>query len=153
MPRFNRRRHKIHTFFSVVAHIRSKFWGLKMTNLFNRKIPEAVIDRALTIFIASAVIVFISVFLLQLTENISIAHFAINKKTEFMDTIFEAISAFGTVGLSTGTTPFLSFWGKFIIICLMFIGRVGPLTLGIALQLKQRQKIIYEFPNEEIMIS
>ncbi|MFH2137858.1 MAG: TrkH family potassium uptake protein [Candidatus Omnitrophota bacterium] len=144
---------KIHTFFSLVSLIRNKFLGLDMASLFKRKIPNAVIDRALTILIASLFIIFIFVFLLQVAENISVPHFSVEKKEGFLDTLFETVSAFGTVGLSTGTTAYLSFWGKAIIIFLMFAGRIGPLTLGLALQMRQRRKIIYEFPQEEIILN
>ncbi|MFH1092997.1 MAG: TrkH family potassium uptake protein [Candidatus Omnitrophota bacterium] len=144
---------KIHTFFSVIALMRNKLRGLTMTSLFNRKIPDAVVGRALTIFLAAIFIIFIAVFLLQLTENVTIPHLEVNQKEAFLDTLFEVISAFGTVGLSTGTTLYLSSWGKGIIILLMFVGRIGLLTLGIALQMRQKRKLIYEFPVEEIIVS
>jgi trk system potassium uptake protein TrkH len=144
---------KIHTFLSVIALIRNKLKGLDMASLFGRRIPNATVDRALTIFISSLLIIFFAVFLLQLIENPLIPHLEINLKEGFLDTLFEAVSAFGTVGLSTGTTSYLSFGGKAIIIFLMFIGRIGPLTLGIALQSRKRSKIVYEFPDEEIILS
>ena len=65
--------------------------------------------------------------------------------------IFEVVSAFGTVGLSMGITPELSSPGKFILIMAMFIGRIGSLTLGLAIT----RKVIYtkyRYPNERLMI-
>ena len=59
---------------------------------------------------------------------------------DFIDLLFEIVSAFGTVGLSTGLTPDLSRWGHLILIFAMFIGRVGPLALGLAMtQRTQRE--------------
>jgi trk system potassium uptake protein TrkH len=66
-------------------------------------------------------------------------------------TMFEAVSAFGTVGLSMGITPILSSLSKFLIVLLMYIGRVGPLTVLFALS--QRKKAIgYSLPEEKIAI-
>jgi len=65
--------------------------------------------------------------------------------------LFEATSAFGTVGLSTGVTQSLSILGKFIIIVTMFIGRIGPLTMALAVALQQ-EKIAFSYPEEKIMI-
>jgi len=144
---------KMHVFFTLIALLRNKLKGLEMASLFKRKIPPAAVDRAVTILISSFLVVFIAVFLLQLTENILIAHAEIPQAEEFLDTIFESISAFGTVGLSTGTTAHLSFGGKAIIIFLMFVGRIGALTLGIALEMRQKDKITYEYPTEEIIVS
>jgi len=144
---------KIHTFLSVAALVRNKLKGLEMASLFKRKIPEAIVDRALTIFISSCLLILIAVFLLQMAENLSISHTKVNPQEDFLDTLFEAVSAFGTAGLSTGITTYLSSWGKMIIVFLMLIGRIGPLTLGIALQTRQSRKIVYGFPNEEIIVS
>lgn len=144
---------KIHTLFSVAALVRNKMRGLGMSSLFKRKISPAIVDRAITIFISAFLIVLVAVFLLQITENNSISHLKVNPKEGFLDTLFEAVSAFGTVGLSTGITSSLSTGGKVIIIFLMFAGRIGPLTLGIALQMRQKRNIVYEFPNEEIVVS
>ncbi|MBN1869367.1 MAG: hypothetical protein JW847_02165 [Candidatus Omnitrophica bacterium] len=144
---------KIHTFLSVFALIRNKMKGLEMASLFGRKIPNDTVDRALTIFISSLLIIFVAVFLLQLIENKLVPHLQVKLREGFLDFLFESVSAFGTVGLSTGATSYLSFWGKAITIFLMLIGRIGPLTLGIALQTRQKSKIVYEFPNEEIIVS
>ncbi len=63
---------------------------------------------------------------------------------------FETVSAFGTVGLSMGATPLLSYAGKLVIIILMFVGRVGPLTLVLSMQLQHTQKIT--FPHADVMV-
>jgi trk system potassium uptake protein TrkH len=65
--------------------------------------------------------------------------------------MFEAVSAFGTVGLSTGITPGLPFIGKFFIVLTMFIGRVGPLSLAISLNPRAAKKP-YSYPEGKINV-
>jgi trk system potassium uptake protein TrkH len=144
---------KIHTFFTVIALIKDKLRGLSMASLFKRKLPEDVVDRALMLFISSALIVFAAMFAMQIAENVTVSHLYVLERQRFLDILFEVVSAFGTVGLSTGTTALLSCPGKVILILLMLIGRVGPLTLGVALQLRAKKTIVYEYPQEEIAIS
>ena len=69
---------------------------------------------------------------------------------DFLNILFEATSAMGTVGLSTGITPFLSAFGKLCLSVLMLIGRVGPLT--VALALREVKKINVEYPTTEISV-
>jgi trk system potassium uptake protein TrkH len=61
--------------------------------------------------------------------------------------VFEAVSAFGTVGLSTGVTGDLPPAAEIVLVLLMFLGRIGPLTLGSAIALRDR-RILYELPKE-----
>ena len=68
-----------------------------------------------------------------------------------MDKAFEVVSALGTVGLSTGITPYLSAGGKVVIILLMFIGRLGPISAFIALSRSERKQTI-EYAQEEPLI-
>jgi trk system potassium uptake protein len=70
---------------------------------------------------------------------------------QFLEILFESVSAFCTVGLSTGLTPTLSVAGKWVIIALMFIGRLGPFVLIAALQSVQETPY-YRLPEESIMI-
>jgi Trk-type K+ transport system membrane component len=65
--------------------------------------------------------------------------------------LFETTSAFGTVGLSTGITPHLGRAGDLVLITLMFVGRIGPLTLASALALRERDRR-YEFPEERTIV-
>ena len=68
----------------------------------------------------------------------------------FLEYLFEVTSAFGTVGLSLGTTSTLSSAGRFIIVLVMFLGRLGPLTVAMAVA---RQKtVIYHYPEEDVLI-
>jgi trk system potassium uptake protein TrkH len=69
----------------------------------------------------------------------------------FLRVFFEVTSAFGTVGLSTGITPILSSFGKLLIMLTMFLGRIGPLTLAMAVAMKE-DKIFYKYPEEKVMV-
>lgn len=98
---------------SVIAIIK----GSRDLTAFNRKFPDSVMLKVLALIALSLFFIFAIVILLMMIEPFS-----------FEKILFEAFSAFGTVGLSMGITPFLSQVGKLLIILLMFIGRVGPLT-------------------------
>lgn len=65
--------------------------------------------------------------------------------------LFEAISAFGTIGMSTGITPELPPFAQVVLIGLMFLGRLGPITLGAALALRNRPRR-FEVPQERVLI-
>ena len=70
---------------------------------------------------------------------------------EFLDLFFESVSAFGTVGLSTGITPLISQWGHLILVIAMFVGRLGPFTIGVAMA--QGSSIDnYRFVRERVTI-
>ena len=76
---------------------------------------------------------------------------AVESQFDFIDLLFEIVSAFGTVGLSTGLTSELSRWGQLILIFAMFIGRVGPLALGLAMtQRSQREN--YRYTQDRVTI-
>ena len=93
------------------------------------------------IILISLFAVFISTLILSVTENF-----------KFIQILFESVSAFGTVGLSTGITPNLSFVGKIVIILLMIIGKVGPLTLLAATSQKAERNNV-EYPETNINIT
>ncbi len=114
---------KVTTFAVIVKSALATIKGEKHVVFFKRTIPFSTIDRAYSIALFSVTIIFVSAFLLSITEP----------NTRFLKLLFEEFSAFGTVGLSTGITPFLSSAGKAIIITSMFVGRIGSLTLAMAL--------------------
>ncbi len=87
---------------------------------FKRKIPDDVIRKAFIITFLSGMVVCVGTFVMCLLEP----------EFSFLQLLFEVTSAFGTVGLSTGITPDLGIPGKALIIMIMFIGRLGPLTIA-----------------------
>lgn len=141
---------KVHTFFTVLAMLRAQLMSLRAPSLFSRKIPEVVLGKAITIFVSSFVAVNAGVFLLLLTEGLSRPHREMS--SEFLDIFFEAVSAMGTVGLSTGITPQLSSGGKIVLCVLMFIGRVGPLTAGLTVWEGFKKARRFEFVEENMML-
>jgi trk system potassium uptake protein TrkH len=76
----------------------------------------------------------------------------VTENKEFLDLLFETVSAFGTVGLSTGVTSSLSIIGKVLIIITMFAGRVGPLTLALAIGRRQTQNNNIRYPKEDVLV-
>ena len=116
--------------------------GNEHTTIFKRRIPFQIITRALTIIMISVVVVFTVVGILSLSE-----HFT------FMEILFETVSAFATVGTTLGITPLLSITGKITIIIVMFIGRLGPITMGMALMVRQgKNKGNIQYPEEKVMV-
>jgi trk system potassium uptake protein TrkH len=94
-------------------------------------------------------IVFIASFLLDFTEGGDQPHGLV--RGQFLGILFETVSAFSTVGLSTGITPNLTAAGKWILIILMLVGRLGPLVLISAVQAFQKETC-YTLPEENPMI-
>ncbi|QWX82558.1 potassium transporter TrkH [Cellulophaga sp. HaHaR_3_176] len=122
---------KVTTLTAVLAVIKSRLLGQKKVTFMKRKIPIDRLYVATSTFILYTCLLFLFSFLLTFTE-----------KDSFENILFEAASALGTVGLSTGLTSNLTLTGKILIIILMFIGRVGVLTFGFALLSKKDHKEI-----------
>lgn len=108
----------------------AKIRGQKRTGFAHRTIPEASIQQAIGLFVIFFVVATGSIFVLTATEA-PFAHPTDN--AQFLPLFFESVSALNTVGLSMGMTPELSQVGRIVSILLMFIGRVGPLTVAAAL--------------------
>jgi trk system potassium uptake protein TrkH len=131
---------KVNNFSMLTATIWSTMRGREHPGAFGREFNVQQIHRALTVVLLSLGFVSVMVLLLTVTE-----------KFRFIDLLYETVSAFGTVGLSTGITPSLSIAGRLIIVLTMFVGRLGPLTLMLALM--QRQQISkYRYPQEIVRI-
>ncbi len=117
----------------VFVAVLAMFRGQKDVNIFKRKVSETIIKKVMALVAASLALVTLMIFLLLLIEPFTLEKI-----------IFEAVSAFGTVGLSMGITPDLSGPGQIIIVLLMYLGRVGPLTLMFAIsQTKDRSHFTY----------
>ncbi|QGX63073.1 TrkH family potassium uptake protein [Alteromonas mediterranea] len=107
--------------------------------IFGCALSSETRGKALALTLISTVIAWLSIFILSMTENAA-----------FIDIIFEAISALGTVGLSRGLTGELSDAGGLVIIFLMFIGRLGPLTIAYFLASPRQKRIKY--PNSTLPV-
>jgi trk system potassium uptake protein TrkH len=113
---------KVNTFAVLVIAIFSTVKGEPSATAFGRRIKHAIVYRALAVLILAIGFVFLTGLGLTLTTDAT-----------FVQTLFEAVSAFGTVGASTGITPELSDPARIITSFAMFVGRLGPLTLVLAL--------------------
>ncbi len=133
---------KTSTFAILVQSVRSTLRGRSSVEFFDRKIPNSIVVSSTAIIIISLMIV--SFFLLIMMK--------VEPEHSFITLFFEVISAFATTGLSLGVTPYLSVIGKFVIIALMFIGRVGPLTLALAIGQKSTIEGSLEYPESRVMI-
>lgn len=109
---------KTTTFFALMQQVRAVFTKKKPGG-FHRTLPGEAIDKAGVIALLSVVVVCVGTFLLCVLEP----------ELDFVRLLFEEVSAFGTVGLSTGITPDLSVASKLVLIFTMYIGRLGAFTL------------------------
>ncbi|MDP6715344.1 MAG: potassium transporter TrkG [SAR202 cluster bacterium] len=132
---------KINTLAVVIVAISSTIQGRAHASAYGREIPDEQVRRALTVGSISLGMLFLVVLLLTLS----------NTTFDFLSLIFESVSAFSTVGLSTGITPDLSQWGHIVLVVAMFVGRIGPFTLVIALAQKAEGGR-YRFAEEHVTI-
>ncbi|GAA3736347.1 potassium transporter TrkG [Leifsonia bigeumensis] len=123
-------------FFILVAEIR----GEAVVNIFGKRLSRAVHRQAISVvLLATALVMAATVVLMLLTDF------------ELGPVLFETVSAFGTVGLSTGITAQLPVAGQLVLILLMIVGRLGPITFASALALRERT-LAYELPKERPII-
>ena len=123
----------------LVCAVISVVRGRTDAEAFGRRFGPGVVYRAAAIATISALFVFLGALALAMTQD-----------APFEDILFEAVSAFGTVGLSTGMTPDLDRVGKLVVIGLMFVGRTGPLTM--ALLFRSREPAPVRYPEEEVLV-
>jgi trk system potassium uptake protein TrkH len=132
-----------------LALFRARITGTDHVHAFKRSISENTISRAFSVFILSIAIVMLGTAGLLISEVGSTPF----KESPYhlIELAFETTSAFGTVGLSTGITAELSSWGKLILIAMMYIGRLGPLVLAVAIQPKKSRGQFF-YAEEQMMI-
>lgn len=109
------------TFAIGILEVYNIYHGRKEVTAFSRRIPKRLIVRSFAIISMALTIVIVSIFTLSISEQ-----------APFIDICFEVVSAGATVGLTASLTPHLSVIGKIIIIILMYIGRIGPITMMIS---------------------
>jgi trk system potassium uptake protein TrkH len=131
---------KTTTFTILIGAVISMIRGKKDIVLFRFRLGQDRIIKAITLTILALFLVIFVAMLLSTTEDHS-----------FLMILFEVTSAFGTVGLTMGLTLQLTAFGKVMIILMMFIGRLGPLTLAYALRPKN-DKELYRYPEGKITI-
>ena len=115
--------------------------GREDTEILGRRFSKELVYKAFAIIIIAIGIIITVTMVLSITES--------NEK--FIDLLYEATSAFGTAGITTGVTQRLSTIGKIIIMLTMYCGRVGPLTVALALSNKKKKRG-YKYPEGKILI-
>jgi trk system potassium uptake protein TrkH len=118
---------KVNSVGVIIVAVMSVARGSPSATAFGRRIPHEVVYRALAVAALGAVIVFGGTLAVEVTTD-----------REFISVLFEAVSAFGTVGLSMGVTPGLPDPALIVLTAVMFAGRLGPLTLVLALAARAR---------------
>jgi len=123
----------------------------RRVNIYHKSIPDETVTRSVSLMLMSIGIILAVLFMLLLGDCVSGRSVPSCRQGGFLAYLFEAVSAFGTVGLSMGLTPGLSSWGKAWIILMMLVGRVGVLTFSYIIAGTSVSKGI-EYSEENIMI-
>ncbi|MBR4087249.1 MAG: potassium transporter KtrB [Clostridia bacterium] len=129
---------------TIAVLLASAFSTVKNKNetvLFHRCISREMIGKALAVVTMSALIAISSTLLLSATID-----------APALDIAYETISATATVGLTRGITPLLNLWGKLIIIATMYLGRIGPISLAIAFNIRTKSPNLIKNPTEQISV-
>lgn len=133
---------KTTTVLVVLLFIRSEIYEKKSINFRHHTIPYEMARKSLMIFIIFTVLTLSSVFLLSITDP----------QAPLLYTLFETISAMCTVGVTANLTPTLSMLGQIIIMTLMFIGRIGPLTVLLSFSNRKKQESKIEYAKASLLI-
>jgi trk system potassium uptake protein len=124
----------------LVLSVRTIIRGREEIEVFGRSISKENLYRALAVSMASFGIVFVAFTWLLASQAV-----------DYVSLLFESVSAFGTVGLSMGVTAQLTAFGKVLIIALMFAGRVGPLSLALAVG-EEMERLVYRYPTTKLLV-
>lgn len=136
------------TFTILMALFKTRFQNQVNVNLFNRRIPPETVSKAISIVFFSLVSVIFFTVLLLMTEIAWVPFH--ESKISLLEILFEVTSAFATVGLSIDMTPKLSYVGRIVITLIMFMGRLGPLT--IAMTVGRKKKTLYKYAQEKVLV-
>ncbi|NLE65548.1 MAG: hypothetical protein GX606_06505 [Elusimicrobia bacterium] len=127
-----------------IGHLR----GQERPQVFFRSINKGSIDKAVSLVLLAGTLLLFMTLILLILERADPA--VLSSRRSFLEVAFEAASAFGTAGLSTGLTPSLSDAGRLLLTFLMAVGKLGPLTLALAFSYRRARK--YHYSEENIMI-
>ncbi|MDR3240996.1 MAG: Trk family potassium uptake protein [Lactobacillaceae bacterium] len=129
----------------LIAQVWASLRGQESVRFGDRQFSKRTVNKALMLAIVSIIFIFGAAFTLSLTEKLPTG-------TGLEYFVFEVVSAFSTAGLSLGLTPYLTVFGKIIIMIVMFIGRVGLYTVMFSVLDVQAQATHFEYPEEEVII-
>lgn len=128
------------TFATLIGAVWAMLRGRRDVVFFKQRIDQNKVYKSLTITIIAVFMIVGTTMLLSITE-----------KADFLTVLFEATSAYGTVGLSMGLTPDLTVFGKILISIVMFIGRLGPLTIAYAISSNIKEER-YRYAEGQIIV-
>jgi trk system potassium uptake protein TrkH len=114
--------------------------GREEVDAFGRSVPRGLVQKAFALLSLSALLVLAATLAIMISDGLPL-----------LPALFEITSAFGTVGLSLNVTTGLSTFAKLLVAVVMFLGRVGPITLVLALSARQKPRD-YSYPQEDIAI-
>ncbi|THB68534.1 MAG: potassium transporter TrkH [Desulfovibrio sp.] len=140
---------KTTTLRAVWAFITAQVKGREQVVIGNRALDKESLNRAITLAIFAAFVILTAILALSVTEGHGVPH--MEERGRFLDIVFEVVSAFGTVGLTTGLTNELTAPGKAIVMALMFVGRLGPIMVVTFIRGWQ-QRLRYDWPEDSLMI-
>ena len=129
----------------LVVTLISIIRGREDVEIFKKRISKETVYKAFAIFFLSLTLVITVILLLAATQS---------PKTPFMWIVYEAVSAYATVGLDLGLSPHLNIAGKLIIAFTMYLGRVSPMTVLLALtsRMQKNKKVSIKYPEDKILI-
>jgi trk system potassium uptake protein TrkH len=133
----------------MAALVVNRLKGNNEVNVSGRTIPEQTMHRVVSVIVIGVLLVALSTLLLLMTQAQEYIH--PRDRGLFIEYLFESVSALGTVGLSMGVTSGLNLQGKLIIIVMMFVGRVGLVTLAYSV-LKPRRRVQLRYSTEDVML-
>lgn len=131
---------KVTTFAILVGAVIAMLRGKEDIVLFKRRLARDRVNKAITFTLFSFFFIILGAMILSVTESY-----------DFLGILFEATSAYATAGLSTGLTPQLTGFGKALLMAMMFVGRLGPVTLAFALTPKHEKELV-RYPEGKITI-
>ncbi|ANC31490.1 Ktr system potassium uptake protein B [Isoptericola dokdonensis DS-3] len=134
---------KVGTFALLAFIIWSELRGDTEVTVFDRRVMPSTLRQALVVALSSVALVITAT--LFITVTVPPERFALDR------VLFEVVSAFSTTGLSTGITADLDQWHQVVLVVLMFLGRLGPITLGTGLALRERAKV-YRYPEGSALV-
>ena len=129
------------TFAALIISAHATLKNRNSASVFGRALPPSAIEKAVAVTATSFATVLVSSLLLSAVVS-----------APALDVIFESVSAAATVGLTRNLTPDLNLWGKIIIILTMYLGRVGPISLAVAFNVRKENKNLIKNPTETISI-
>ena len=134
---------KVTTFSIIILSAIFFMMGHEDVQVMKNNVPRQIIFKSMCIFLLALTLISFGTFVLLID----------NPGLPFLNALYEATSAFGTVGLSTGITPTLGITSKLVLMVMMFLGRLGPLTAVIAFSQKQLiKKSTYKYSDGKISV-